>query len=91
MNIKDTEEVQAVLQVLPEAYKERFGKELSLDAIKDHLIQVLEKEQKTMIERQFSGWNIQSMHNMLRVIDEKQNPPIINYDDVRPKKQKGKK
>lgn len=69
MYIKSEEEIMGVLQVLPTVFKERYGQDLDLNALKAYLKEVLEKEQRQTIERQFSGWNVQSIIAMLNVLE----------------------
>lgn len=71
MYTKSEEEVSAVLQILPETFKSKFGEELDLNAVKDHLVKTLEKAKTDVIERQFMGWNTDSLLNMLKVIESK--------------------
>lgn len=74
MYLKSEEEISGVLQVLPGIFKEKFGQELDLAAVKTYLIEVLEKEKRQTLERQFAGWNVSSMLAMLKTIDNATKP-----------------
>lgn len=94
MNIKSPEEVKAILQILPDMYKSNFGKDVDLRAVKEHLLNVLEEKEHEMIERQFLGWNIPSIFNMLNAIDSQLNPPIepeTSPDQPKPSKKRKSK
>ena len=93
MYIKSEEEIMGVLQVLPTVFKERYGQDLDLNALKAYLKEVLEKEQRQTIERQFSGWNVQSIIAMLNVLEtpvSKTKPDTSVEQPITPNR-KGKK
>lgn len=94
MYIKSEEEIMGVLQVLPTVFKERYGQDLDLNALKAYLKEVLEKEQRQTIERQFSGWNVQSIIAMLNVLEtpvSKTKPDASVDQPITPNRKRKKK
>lgn len=71
---KSEEEVSEVLQILPQVYRDKYGEELSLRVIENHIINELQKHKLATIERQFAGWNTDSLLVMLKVLNNLSNP-----------------
>lgn len=91
MYIKSEEEIMGVLQVLPTVFKERYGQDLDLNALKAYLKEVLEKEQRQTIERQFLGWNVQSIIAMLNALETPVSQPKQETNIDPPPNRKNKK
>lgn len=79
MRDKDSQEIAAILQVMPETYSHSFGHELDRDLLKTYLHNLLAKRKLDFLDSTLNHMTPRSIIELLSQIDQSNNfEPVTN-------------
>ena len=73
---KSKEEIDGVFQAWPEAFKNRFGREITKQEIKEVINDLLHKKETQSITTIFSDWDVESLITALNRLNDHDLPNI---------------